>query len=305
MQQFTTYFRENILLAVFALVGAAGLAAALFFSYDTLIFMQNATPARGVVSDIRRHAGNSTSPVIQFRLPNGRSAEYVSNVESSTEHFTIGEEVQMLYLAADPSGSARIDDFFELWLLPIIFGGLGVVFGGIPVGIWFSDRRTSGAAKAMTLQQQMDEIKRNKQTAGWNTSGGGTPQLSNKLLRVFPAIGIVLLLLAGIFAWKQVQFTQAAPQYRALVIANEMRGRAYYPVYEFQDSRGDTIHAYSTVGTNPALYAVGESADILYNTEDNSADARDFFVEWFAVLIVSGIGVLFTGIGVILLRVFR
>ncbi|MBK9249076.1 MAG: DUF3592 domain-containing protein [Ignavibacteria bacterium] len=300
-----TFFRDNILLATFALVGAAGLSAAGYFSYDTLIFLDNAKHANGVVSEINRHAGNSTSPVIQFRLPNGKFAEYTSKVESSTAHFTIGEEVRMLYLPSAPSESARIDDFFELWLLPIIFGGLGVVFGGIPVGMWLYDRRTSGSATSMTLQQQMDEIKRNKRTTVWNSAGTGTSQMSHKILGIFPAIGIVLLILAGIFAWKQVQFMSVAPQYRALVIANEMRGRAYYPVYEFVGSSGDTIHAYSTVGTNPALYAIGESADILYDAEDNSANARDFFIEWFAVIIVGGIGALFTGIGFILLRVFR
>lgn len=301
MQQFYTFLRENILLAVFGLVGAAGLAAALFFSYDTLMFLQNAAPARGVVSAIRRHAGNSTSPVIQFNLPYGKRAEYVSGVESSTEHYTIGEEVQMLYLPSDPRGSARIDDFFELWLLPIVFGSLGVVFGGIPVGIWLYDRRSAGT-KAMTLQERVVEVKKNNRM---NPNGVESTTMSPKLLMIFPSIGILLLLLAGFFAWKHYRFIQTAPQYRAVVIANEWRSKSIYPVYEFVDQSGDTIHAYSTTGTNPAMFAIGESAEIYYDPHDNSAEAKGFFIEWFAVLILGGIGTLFTGIGLILLRVFR
>ncbi len=301
MQQFITYLRGNILLSIFGFVGVCGLAAAAYFCYDTLTFQRDAKSASGVVVEFKHHTGNAISPVIHFRLPNGNIIEYTSNTSSSTNMFEIGESVQMLYLSNDPQGSSRLDSFVDLWLLPLVFGLFGVIFGGIPVGVWLYDRRSSGASKSMTLQERMDEVKKNNLQ---NNNIVASTRMSKTMLRIFPVIGIILLLLAGLFAWKHVQFTRTAPQYRAVVIANEMRSRSYYPVYEFLDNRGDTMHAYSTVGTNPPMFEIGETAEIYYNPHDQTADAKGFFTEWFVVLILGFIGTLFTGIGLILLRVF-
>jgi len=51
-----------------------------------------------------------------------------SSSYSSPPAYHVGQAVRVVYDKANPS-KARIDNFWELWLLPIIFISIAVLFG--------------------------------------------------------------------------------------------------------------------------------------------------------------------------------
>jgi hypothetical protein len=78
----------------------------------------------------------------------------------------------------------------------------------------------------------------------------------------------------------------------------------YKPVVEFNAATGKRIEFISSVGTNPPSYRVGESVTVLYNPADPySARIKSFFSLWFAFLIVSFLGFVFTIIGLTMIVV--
>lgn len=70
--------------------------------------------------------------VVRYPDAPGSERELRSGVCVNSEP-RIGEEVEVEYLAHDPVGTARISSFKEAWFVPLVAGGLGLVFafGGI------------------------------------------------------------------------------------------------------------------------------------------------------------------------------
>ncbi len=74
----------------------------------------------------------------------------------------------------------------------------------------------------------------------------------------------------------------------------------YYPVYEFKDEKGNSIHKVSDSGSNIPAYKIGESVEIFYNP----ANPKEFFVsgENDELLIAFKIiGLVFMILGIIIL----
>ncbi|MFE0100699.1 DUF3592 domain-containing protein [Streptomyces sp. NPDC059009] len=67
-----------------------------------------------------------------FRSPTG----------SNPPSYERGDRVEVLYRADSPE-DARINGFASLWLLPLIFGGIGLVIAGIATGVAVAMRRSS------------------------------------------------------------------------------------------------------------------------------------------------------------------
>lgn len=143
----------TIIRTVFLLVGIGLLVAAGIFAERTNRFVGQALTTSGEVVDLVRSRSSSSSsgtrnytfkPRVRFSAPDGRSIEFLSSVGSNPPGFAIGEQVKVLYDLADPT-DARIDDFVSLWLIPLIFGGIGAVFfivGAIMAVLpWFAGRR--------------------------------------------------------------------------------------------------------------------------------------------------------------------
>jgi len=106
--------------------------------FDDLDLVNNGARAPGTVIDLegRRDSDGDTvySPVVEFHDQSGAMHRFTGNVASSPPSFTRGEQVEVIYDPWSP-GLAMIDSFSTRFLLPLAFGGFGLVFGGIGGGI--------------------------------------------------------------------------------------------------------------------------------------------------------------------------
>jgi hypothetical protein len=132
----------RLVFVIFLGVGAVMLAVAVFTYLHTRTFIAGAAMADGVVienvwsSSSSSRSSGTYHPRVRFRA-NGREFVFVSSVGSSPASFRVNDAVQVYYNPENPD-NARINSFGELWLLPLIFGSLGVVFSLVGIGpfVW-------------------------------------------------------------------------------------------------------------------------------------------------------------------------
>ena len=79
------------------------------------------------------------APLVQYQV-DGTTYRIQGHVSSSSPSYTVGEGVVILYSADNPA-EGRIDSFTEKWLVPIIFGGSGLLFTLIGFGMLLWRRR--------------------------------------------------------------------------------------------------------------------------------------------------------------------
>ncbi|WLW54042.1 DUF3592 domain-containing protein [Streptomyces sp. YU58] len=84
----------------------------------------------------------SAYPVVEFTSADGTHRTFRSSTGSNPPSYDEGDQVEVLYRADSPE-DAEINGFASLWLLPLIFGGLGLVIAGIGTGIAMVGRRRS------------------------------------------------------------------------------------------------------------------------------------------------------------------
>ncbi|KJY41556.1 hypothetical protein VR41_12085 [Streptomyces sp. NRRL B-1568] len=127
-------------------VGALCLVAGLIFTGISVSFLTDAKRAPGTVValDWREdpdggsrtgHADDAPAayPVIEFTSADGTPRRFRDSAGSNPPSYKVGEQVEVLYRPNSPE-DARIKGFLSLWLLPLIFGGIGLVFTGIGTG---------------------------------------------------------------------------------------------------------------------------------------------------------------------------
>jgi hypothetical protein len=131
----------GIIKYTFTLVGIGALAVALWLYRDTSIFLGEATRAVGMVVDLERsQSSDSTTystvyrPVVRFTDGTGVEIKFTSSTGSNPPSYSRGERVEVLYLPSQPQ-KARINGFFSLWGLSLIFGGLGALFLAVGTGL--------------------------------------------------------------------------------------------------------------------------------------------------------------------------
>jgi hypothetical protein len=92
------------------------------------------TAAKGTVTDLFQGSdsdgGTVYYPRVRFATRSGDTIEFTGSNGASPPAFEVGETVSVLYDRTSP-GNARIDSFFQLWLLPMILGGMGSVFAAV------------------------------------------------------------------------------------------------------------------------------------------------------------------------------
>lgn len=76
--------------------------------------------------------GRSASPVVEFETESGQTQTYVSGTSSSPPAYRPGESVTLWYDPARPDRVVMAG--LDRWLLPGIFGGFFVLFGGAGYG---------------------------------------------------------------------------------------------------------------------------------------------------------------------------
>jgi Protein of unknown function (DUF3592) len=93
-------------------------------------FVAGAEHATGTVIDLSRETDSegrvTLYPVVRFTTADGRTVQFLSSSGSSSPP-EVGDSVDVLYDPDDPR-DAQLSGFFDLWLFPLVFGGLGIAF---------------------------------------------------------------------------------------------------------------------------------------------------------------------------------
>jgi Protein of unknown function (DUF3592) len=146
--------------AIFLLVGLGMLGGAIYSFVTTWQFIGAAATADGAVIALEERwnsadGGSTYYPRVAFETEDRRRYEFTGDTGSQPAAFVVGERVRVLFDPARPE-AARIDSFFQLWLLPLILGGLGTVFSGLGLAATLSVVRDSAgrAGKRPAVQTE-------------------------------------------------------------------------------------------------------------------------------------------------------
>ena len=114
-------------------IGSLIAIAGLIWLSKTAMFVSKASKASGTVIEMDRSTsskgGTMYSPVYTFTDASGIVHTQHSSMSSSSYTFEPGEKVTVLYDIASPKNS-EIDSFGQIWIMPLLMSGFGVVFGG-------------------------------------------------------------------------------------------------------------------------------------------------------------------------------
>ncbi len=118
----------------FSLIGGVMALIAAFLFARTRMFISNAQEVKGTVIRMvysrSSEGGGGYSPVYQFKTIEGRLVEKQDSLSSNPPMFTEGQTIDVLYEPANPE-NARIKKWMNLYFLPLLLGGMGLIFGGI------------------------------------------------------------------------------------------------------------------------------------------------------------------------------
>jgi hypothetical protein len=96
-------------------------------------FIAGAERTTGTVIDLSRQTDSdgtvTFNPIVRFTTADGRTVQFVSSSSSSSPP-DLGDTVDVLYDPDDPRG-AQLSGFFDLWLFPLVFGGVGIAFTAV------------------------------------------------------------------------------------------------------------------------------------------------------------------------------
>ncbi|MBL1086985.1 DUF3592 domain-containing protein [Streptomyces actinomycinicus] len=133
--------------------GALFLVIGLILAGVSVSFLTDAERAKGTVVSLEWREDHDTTsrdkhtddrpvayPVVEFTPENGTPTRFQDSTGSNPPAYEEGERVEVLYRADSPE-DARINGFASLWLLPLIFGGLGLLVSGIGTVVAVVTRR--------------------------------------------------------------------------------------------------------------------------------------------------------------------
>jgi hypothetical protein len=115
---------------VLLIAAALCLITAAVWAFSSHRLTTTALRATGRVVQLdRRHSdsGDSHFPVFDYSDRNGAAHRIYSNVGSYPPSHQMGDAVTVLYLPGQEA-SAKLDDWFDFWGVPILLLSLGVVY---------------------------------------------------------------------------------------------------------------------------------------------------------------------------------
>jgi hypothetical protein len=131
---------DSTLGIVFSLVGGLLALIGVFLFIRTRIFIGKAQEVKGtVIQMVYSHSsegGGGYSPVYQFKTLEGKAIVIHDSLSSNPPRFQVGQEVDVLYESGNPQ-KARINKWMNLYFVPVLLGGMGLIFGGVGIAIVF------------------------------------------------------------------------------------------------------------------------------------------------------------------------
>jgi hypothetical protein len=76
-------------------------------------------------SEIGYH-GKGLAASVSFQDKQGNL--HILHTRTQPGHLAVGQEIEVIYRADDPDGSAEVNMFLRIWLIPVSFAFLGVMF---------------------------------------------------------------------------------------------------------------------------------------------------------------------------------
>ena len=123
---------------VFSLVGLLLMGIGVFILVRTRMFISTSQEVKGTVTHLIASSGSEGgtvyAPVFKFTTIQGQVIEVEEKVASNPPQFSQGQVVDILYDPENPS-RARVKKWFNLYFVPLLLGGMGIIFGAIGVGL--------------------------------------------------------------------------------------------------------------------------------------------------------------------------
>ncbi len=123
---------------VFSLVGGLLAAIAVFSLIRTRIFIRKAQEVKGTIIQMvysrSSEGGGSYSPVYQFNTIEGQTIVVADSLSSNPPMFKEGQVIDVLYDPENPQ-KARIKKWMSLYFVPLLLGGMGLIFGGVGIAL--------------------------------------------------------------------------------------------------------------------------------------------------------------------------
>jgi hypothetical protein len=120
----------SLWLWIFFILGSGCLLYASVLLVKNILFLKNSASATGTVIDFHRHRGNkftTYAPIVTFTTSDGRSFKFRSQVGGDENDYSIGQQVTVLYMPADPM-NAEIKAFSPLWFPVMALTVIGLFF---------------------------------------------------------------------------------------------------------------------------------------------------------------------------------
>lgn len=111
-------------------VGILMVVLGAFFWFRTKNFVGIAQETKGTVTELQYDSdseGSGYYSVFKFTTINGQTIEKTSNIRSNPPQHQVGQVIEVLYNPSSPN-DARIKSTTNLYFVPILLSGLGVVF---------------------------------------------------------------------------------------------------------------------------------------------------------------------------------
>lgn len=123
---------------------------------------------------------------------------------------------------------------------------------------------------------------------------------------VFPLVGLLLVMI-GLFIFVRTRmFIGKSQEVKGTVVrmvySSSSDGGGYAPVYRFKTIEGTSVEASDNLHSNPPQFKEGQVVDVLYDPQNpQNARIKKWTNLYFAPLLLGGMGLIFGGVGVVLL----
>ena len=124
------HLRSGCVWLLLNLVWIVMLGGAYYYGHTSWALSRSGVSVEGTViamkeSPATQDSGVTYYPVIRYEV-GGQTYTYTSSNSSDPPAYHVGERVWLRYDPADPH-RARIDSWYELWLMPVMLGGAALI----------------------------------------------------------------------------------------------------------------------------------------------------------------------------------